>query len=215
MTGRVLLAGATGLVGNALLRRLLDDPQRPEVVALGRRAPQLQSPRLRFLATEFSALPAQAPVPADAAYCALGTTIRAAGSQAAFTAVDLDAVTAFATFARRSGARRFMLVSALGADPGSRVFYSRIKGEAERAVAALGFEAVHIARPSLLLGDRAESRPGERLGQCLFRGLRPLLLGPLRPLRAVPADEVAARLIAAAHSDTSGVQHHRFGGSAA
>lgn len=214
MSSRVLLAGATGLVGSALLRRLLDDANGPEVVALGRRAPPVQSPRLRCQAADFATLADQAPLPAAAAYCALGTTIRTAGSQAAFKAVDLDAVAAFAAFARRSGARRFMLVSAFGADPDSRVFYSRIKGEAEQAVAGLGFEAVHIAQPSLLLGDRAESRPGEWLGKHLFRLLRPLLLGPLRPWRAVSADEVAARLIAASRSPVSGVLRHRFGGPA-
>lgn len=215
MSSRVLLAGATGLVGSALLRRLLDDASGPDVVAFGRRAPPVQSPRLRFQAVDFATLADQAPLPADAAYCALGTTIRTAGSQAAFAAVDLDAVAVFATFARRSGARRFMLVSAFGADPASRVFYSRIKGEAEQAVAALGFEAVHIAQPSLLLGDRAESRPGEWLGKHFFRLLRPLLLGPLRPWRAVSADEVAARLIAASRSPATGVQRLRFGGPAA
>ena len=215
MSGRVLLAGATGLVGSALLRQLLADPAGPEVVAFGRRAPALASPRLRFVATDFASLDGAPPVAADAAYCALGTTIRSAGSQAAFAAVDLGAVAAFAAFARRSGARRFMLVSALGADPASRIFYSRIKGEAERAVAALGFDAVHVAQPSLLLGERAERRPVEWLGKQLARLLRPLLLGPLRPYRAVPADEVAATLIAAAQSAATGVVRHRFGGAAA
>jgi uncharacterized protein YbjT (DUF2867 family) len=215
MTRRVLLAGATGLVGAALLRQLLADPAGPEVVAFGRRAPALTAPRLRFIPTDFATLAAQAPLEAEAAYCALGTTLRKAGSREAFAAVDLDAVTAFAAYARRSGARRFMLVSALGADPGSLVFYSRIKGGAERAVAALRFEALHIAQPSFLLGDRAESRPAEWVGKHLFRLLRPLLLGPLRPWRAVEADEVATRLIAAAASDAKGVVLHRFGGAEA
>lgn len=215
MTRRVLLAGATGLVGSALLRQLLADPAGPEVVVLGRRAPTLTVPHLHFVPTDFATLAAQAPIEAEAAYCALGTTIRKAGSRAAFAAVDLDAVTAFAAYARRCGAKRFMLVSALGADPGSSVFYSRIKGGAERAVAALGFEALHIAQPSFLLGDRAEPRPAEWLGKQLFRLLRPLLLGPLRPWRAVEADEVAACLIAAAASDAKGEVLHRFGGTAA
>ncbi len=212
MTGRVLLAGATGLVGSALLRQLLADPAGPEVVAFGRRAPPIQSPRLRFQATDFATLEAQAPIAADAAYCALGTTIRSAGSPAAFAAVDLDAVVAFARHARRCGATHFMLVSALGADPASRVFYSRIKGEAEKAVAAAGFDAVHIAQPSFLLGDRTESRPGEWIGKHIAHLLRPLLLGPLRPYRAVPAVEVAAALIVAAASAARGVVRQRFGG---
>lgn len=215
MTGRVLIAGATGLVGNALLRQLLAVATGPEIVVLGRRAPAVLSPRLRFRPTDFAALAAEAPVAATAGFCALGTTIRTAGSQAAFAAVDLDAVVAFARYARRCGATRFMLVSALGADPGSRVFYSRIKGEAEHAVSALGFDAVHIAQPSLLLGDRVESRPGEWVGKQVARLLRPLLLGPLRPWRAVPADEVATVLIAAAATDARGVVRHRFGGAPA
>src|SRR5258708_28436974 len=115
----------------------------------------------------------------------MGMTIEKAGSQAAFRRVDHDYVVALAQAAKQAGARRFLLVSALGANLRSRIFYSRVKGEVERDVSAVPFAAVHIFRPSLLLGARAESRPLERLGFPLFRALTLVLAGPLRPYPAL------------------------------
>ena len=194
--GRIVaLAGATGLVGGALLRGLLDEASVTAVHAVGRRPPGLAHPRLVAHVVDFSALPALPPL--DEVYLALGTTIRAAGSQAAFRAVDFDASLAVARAARAAGARRAGLVSAMGADARSRIFYSRVKGELEEAVAALGFEGLVIARPSLLLGDRAglgqAVRPLEALGTVAGR-----LLGGLVPRhhRPVAAASVAAALLA-------------------
>jgi uncharacterized protein YbjT (DUF2867 family) len=132
----------------------------------------------------------------DDVYIALGTTIKQAGSQAAFRAVDVDAVLACARAARAAGATRLALVSALGADAGSRVFYNRVKGEVEAAVAALGFDAVVIAQPSLLLGDRAAlgqpARLGEQLGIRLLTPFLGLIPATARPIRA---DVVARALV--------------------
>lgn len=190
---RIVLAGATGLVGRALLGRLLDDPTVAFVHTLGRRAPAVRHPRLVSHQVDFSNLPALPPL--DEAYLALGTTIKVAGSQAAFRAIDFDASLAVATAARRAGARRLGLVSAMGADARSRVFYSRVKGELEQAVAALGFEGVVIARPSLLLGDREAlgqpPRPLERLGLWADRWIGPILPANYRGIRA---DDVARAL---------------------
>lgn len=137
--------------------------------------------------------------PLDLALCALGTTIKTAGSQAAFRAVDLDAVLAFARAARAAGAQRFGLVSALGADARSAVFYNRTKGQAEDALRAMGWPRLVIARPSLLLGDRAAlgqaARPGERLAQHLMPGLGRLLPGRLRPIEAATVARALLRTL--------------------
>lgn len=153
---------------------------------------------------DFAALPPLAA--ADEVYIALGTTIKSAGSQAAFRAVDFDAVVAVARAARASGASRIGVVSALGADPQSPVFYNRVKGEMERAVATLGFETVVFARPSLLLGDRDRlgqpQRAGERAGQLAMRWVGPLV--PAR-WRAISAQDVALSLIEAVRARGPGV----------
>ena len=192
---RILLAGATGLVGQEILHALLADETVGSVHVLARRAAPRSHPKLAWQVVDFTALPA---LPAlDEVYLALGTTIKVAGSQAAFRAVDFDANLAVARAARHAGARRLGLVSAMGADKGSRVFYNRVKGELEEAVGALGFEAVVIARPSLLIGERGAlgqpARPGERIGAVLAGVLRPLIPADYRPIRAV---DVASALLA-------------------
>lgn len=192
---RVLLAGATGLVGGELLRGLLADDTVAGVHVLARRAVGVAHPKLGVQVVDFGALPSLPPL--DEAYLALGTTIKVAGSQAAFRAVDFDANLAVARAALAAGARRLGLVSAMGADKQSRVFYNRVKGELEEAVEALGFEALVIARPSLLLGDREAlgqpARAGEHLGSLLAGVLRPLIPARYRPIRA--ADVARALLV--------------------
>lgn len=203
----LLLAGSTGLVGRALQAQALAQPGLQALHLLLRRPPPtaLADARVHPLRVDFRALPA---LPAaDAALCALGTTIKVAGSRAAFRAVDFDAVLAFARAARAAGVARFGLVSALGADAGSGVFYNRVKGEAEDALRALGFEVLVIARPSLLLGHRAAlgqpPRAGERLGQLLAAPLAPLIPPAWRPIRA---DAVARALLRTLAEAPAGVQ---------
>ncbi len=153
---------------------------------------------------DFARLDAGALPPPVAAYCALGTTIKVAGSQAAFRAVDVDAVLAYAQAARQAGAPCFAVVSALGDDAHSRVFYNRVKGEMEAAVAALGFTSVVIARPSLIVGDRGALgqplRVGERLGQWISAPLRPLLPPALRPIAAATVARALVRAVAQARA---------------
>src|SRR5436853_360083 len=160
MTGRTaLIAGATGLVGGHCLRLLLRESAYTRVLAVGRRKAPLEDAKLRQEVVDFATLATGAgSLAADDVYCCLGTTLQQAGGQAAFRKVDFDAVLALAKAARERGAARFFLVSSLGADARSSLFYSRVKGEIEAAVAALPFEAVFILRPSLLLGDRGEFR---------------------------------------------------------
>ena len=131
----------------------------------------------------------------DNAYCCLGTTIRQAGSRENFRAVDHAAVLAFAWAARRHSGQRFFVVSAMGADAQSRVFYSRVKGETEEALIVLGFQTLGIFRPSLLLGERSQSRLGERLGGALLWLADPLMVGPLRKYRSIRAEVVARAML--------------------
>lgn len=198
----VMVAGATGLVGQQALRQLLADPWVGEVRALVRRettaaelaggdtAPGLD--KLRVCVANFERLEARTDwFAVDWVFCGLGTTIRQAGSQAAFRQVDFDYPLQVAQLAKAQGARCFMLVSALGANARARVFYSRVKGELEDAVRAIGFDHLAIARPSLLAGERKEVRLGEKIG---------LMLGGLIPERYKPvrAHQVAAGLISSA-----------------
>ena len=197
---RVLLAGATGLVGSQCLDQLLADSTVASVIAMVRRplAGAESRERLHVEVVDFAALDARTDLFAvEQAICALGTTIGKAGSQAAFRRVDFDAPLEIARLALAGGARHFLVVSALGADARSRIFYNRVKGELEEAVLALGFRSVTIARPSLLLGDRRERRLGEEVARRLE------FLFPAK-YRGVQAWQVAAALVKAARDDAAG-----------
>lgn len=204
--GTALVAGYTGLVGRHLLAQLLAGGTYAHIKTVGRRAPPAEDARVEALVTELGDLAGmRGRLAAEDVFCCLGTTLRAAGSRAAFRQVDFDMVVDLARTARAAGARRFFLVSALGANANSRVFYNRVKGRVEAAVRAVGYETLHIVRPSLLLGKRDESRPGEDLGQKLLPVLAPLMLGPLAAYRPVLAEDVARALVALAARDQPGV----------
>jgi uncharacterized protein YbjT (DUF2867 family) len=198
-----VVAGASGLVGCELTGRLLRTPAYDRVIAPVRRPLGIAHDRLTEVAAAYDRLPALlAPhlhrgTPVDV-FCCLGTTLRTAGSQAAFRRVDHDYVLALGRWARSAGARTMVVVSALGADPASGVFYNRVKGETERDLAALGLASLVIVRPSLLAGDRAEFRLGERLALLATRPLRALLPRAIRP---VAAADVAQAMIDAALDD--------------
>jgi len=196
MAKQALLAGATGLVGRELARQLSAAAEYGAVhVLLRRPAPELAStPKLVTHVVSFDDLPSLPAV--DDVYIALGTTIKVAGSEEAFRRVDYDYVVAVARAARASGARRLGVVSALGADPKSRVFYNRVKGEMQLAVAELGYVSVVIAQPSLLMGDREalgqQTRGGEVWARRLLGPISGLVPAGIRPVRA---SSVAAALI--------------------
>lgn len=199
----VLLAGATGLVGSRVLAL------RRDIVPVGRRATGVAGEIL----ADFAALPLLPP--ALVAISALGTTIRAAGSQAAFRAVDHDAVLAFARAAQAAGARHFIVITAVGADAASGVFYSRVKGEVERDLAALGFDRLDIVQPGLIFGARAERRPVEALFQWLTPVLNPLLVGGLGKYGGIGADAVARAVAALCDRSEPGRFVHQNRGIAA
>jgi len=203
-----LLVGATGLVGSALLPMLLVCKQYRSVhVLLRRAAPDIRATaKLEVQQVDFARLPAAFP-PADDVFIALGTTIKLAGSKAAFRQVDFDFVVNTARVARAAGARRLAVVSALGADAKSGVFYSRVKGEMQAAITQLGYESVVIAQPSLLLGDRAALGQPARSGE-VWAGRLLLPLGWVVPkvLRPIPARAVASALLAAILDAKPGVR---------
>ena len=208
MVKTAFLAGATGLVGAHLLRRLLADPRYGRVIALTRKALPVQHPKLTATAVTLETLPgALADVRGDDWYCALGTTIKRAGSQEAFRRVDYDYPMALGRQAAATGAKQYLLVSAIGASAKSSIFYSRVKGELERDLAALGLPKLHVFRPALLLGDREEHRRGESVATVLMKAANPLIGGPLAKYKAVRADDVAASMIREAHG-SSGLGVH-------
>src|SRR5262245_53774990 len=179
--GRIAaIFGATGLVGRASLDLLLKDERYWRVIAIGRREPVATHPKLLVRHAALDSIetfddPGLGLV--NDVFCCLGTTIRNAGSQEAFRRVDLHYVVNAATFAKRRGARHFLMVTAVGADARSRVFYSRVKGEAEDAVTKLGIQCISIFRPSLILGYRKESRAKERLAKSVAKGLSFAMVG--------------------------------------
>lgn len=202
----VLLVGATGLVGRECLRLLLADGGFNRIVAVARRplSPDVRSPKLETHVIDFDHLNEYEEFfSVDAIICALGTTIRQAGSRTRFRTVDYEYPLAFARLGRRHGCRHFLVVSALGANARSRVFYNRVKGELENSLRALGYPRLTIVRPSLLLGPRAELRLGEEVAKRVTRWLGPLVPRAFRP---VEARMVATTLVHAAHADGSGIR---------
>jgi len=204
MTGpgrSVMVLGATGLVGRECLRLLLDDPNVARVVALTRRPlTDVVSTKLRVEIVDFDRLASRAELfDVDQIFCALGTTIKQAGSQDAFRRVDFEYPLAAARLGAERGAQHFLLVSAVGASVESKIFYNRVKGELEDALRTLPYRSVTIVRPSLLVGDRREFRLGEQIAK---------RVGWLAPgkYKPVSATRVAEALVSAARDDTPGMR---------
>jgi uncharacterized protein YbjT (DUF2867 family) len=198
------VAGATGLVGQEILATLLADKSYSAVHCVGRRALAQQHPKLTSHVVDLAALQGLPQI--DDCFIALGTTIKVAGSQEAFRAIDLQAVEAVALAAKASGATKLGVVSAMGANSHSSVFYNRIKGEMELSLARMGFKSLVIARPSLIDGDRSAlgqaGRSGEGMGLLLARRLRALIPANYR---AIAAGDIAHALIRQVKTGTPGV----------
>lgn len=211
----ILLAGATGLVGGLTLRGLLEHPGfHGKVFAPARRGLGLSDDRLVAMKTDFAApgvdamfsdSPGNQPgTRLDAYVSCLGTTIRTAGSREAFIAVDRDLVLQLAQLAFRQGARHAILVSSVGASRQSGTFYLRVKGEIEDALEAIGFDRLDILRPGLLLGERAEHRPGEAVARLLAPLVNRAMVGKLHRYRAVEAEAVARAIVGLLELDAPG-----------
>lgn len=201
-----LIVGASGLVGGYCLRELLASEYYTNVVALVRMPIEVVHQKLDHYFVDFDNLAKFAHlIKADDVFCTLGTTIRKAGSQAAFEKVDYTYPLEVARAAVANGAKRFFIVTAIGSDSQSSVFYNRVKGRIEEAIKNLPFKSVHIFRPSILIGERQETRPGETVGIAVTRIVSPLLLGSLKKYRAIEATVVARAMILAATNTEGGL----------
>ncbi len=212
--GRVaLLAGASGLAGGYALAALLEAPDIRRVLAVSRRPLGREHPRLANRIVQFEHLEAQLKgASCDVALCCLGTTLRQAGSQERFRAVDLECVLAFARAARAANAQRLVVISSVGADPGARSFYLRTKGEMEQRLVEAGFESLDILQPSLLLGWRGGMRPLELAAGAVLPLVNPLLRGRYMAYRAIPARTVGEAMLGAIRSGRRGVQRYTYEG---
>lgn len=210
MTARsALVLGATGLVGQKCLDLLLEDSSYGAVHVIVRKPLARQHPKLQQQVIPFTELEATvARVGAAEVFCCLGTTIKQAGSKEAFRRVDYEYPFRAAKSAAASGAKQFLIVTALGSDPSSMIFYNRVKGEVERDICALPLPTVHVLQPSMLLGERSEQRAGEAIGKVVMRLFQPLMLGGARKYRAIEGAAVARAMVALAKQDKPGKHTH-------
>ena len=201
-----IVAGATGLVGKELVRQLLESPRYSRVVALTRKPFELSHPKFTYLITDFrNPETTVEDISASDIFCCLGTTMAKAGSKEKFYEVDFVYPVNLAKATVRLGAQQYLLVSALGANKDSAIYYNRVKGEVEEAIKAQGFQSVHIFRPSLLLGPRDEKRAGEDAAKLLYK-----VFGFLIPekYKAIESNTIAKAMIAEASREERGVHVH-------
>jgi uncharacterized protein YbjT (DUF2867 family) len=204
-----LLAGASGLTGGHVLDALLTSPDFTRVIAVTRRPLGREATRLANRIVQFDRMEAQLQGAAcDVALCCLGTTIARAGSQESFREVDVDYVLAFARAALAARAQRLVVMSSAGADPRSRNFYLRTKGEMEEELEGLGFPALDILQPGLLVGLRREMRPLELAAMVFMPLMNPFLVGNRAAYRAISARTVAVAMVGATRSGRKGVQRY-------
>jgi uncharacterized protein YbjT (DUF2867 family) len=197
-----LLAGTTGLIGSQLLELLLADNDYDRVIAISRKSLDKTHPKLENLVCNLNELENHSTsLKADDVFCCLGTTMKNAKTKEAFRAVDYDAPVAIAKIAKDSGAKRYLLISALGANKDSSIFYNQVKGEVEEAIAQVGFDSFHIFQPSLLTGPRKEQRTGEEAAQVFYK-----IFGFLIPKKfaAIESIKVARAMVAFAKQSSKG-----------
>jgi uncharacterized protein YbjT (DUF2867 family) len=206
-TKTALIIGATGLIGKQVLHYLLASPIYKQINVLTRRSTGVQHERLNEIFFDFDK-PDASLVKADDVFCCLGTTIKKAGSEEAFKKVDFQYPLQIGRLAKLNGSSKYLIVTAMGADPRSFIFYNRVKGEVERELTDLHFETLHILRPSLLLGNRGETRVAEKIGETLAKILDPVMIGPLKIYAAIDSAKVARGLLALAQLPQKGVFIH-------
>lgn len=197
-----LLAGSTGLIGKQLLQLLLDDPAYTEVKALSRKPIGVEHPKLRNIVLDLNKLDEHFDqLKADDVFCCLGTTIKQAGSKEAFRKVDHDYPLELAKLSKNQGATQYLIITALGSNKRSGIFYNQVKGQVEEAIDQVGFQSYHIFRPSLLLGERAEKRAGEGAATVVYKALGFLI--PLK-YKAIDSAKVARAMLHMAKQNSRG-----------
>jgi uncharacterized protein YbjT (DUF2867 family) len=202
-----VVAGATGLVGKELVKLLIEDTTYLKVITLGRRTLDIQHPKLEQRIVDFTKLDEHAACFHDAdVFCALGTTMKQAGSKEAFYQVDYEYPMALGRMALKHGANQFLIVTATGANPKSLFYYSRVKGEIEQSLRELGIPSLHIFRPSFLLGDRTEVRSRGQFAQSIINGLSVILPQSIHKRIAIHVQTVAQSMMNTAKNRTQG-QH--------
>jgi uncharacterized protein YbjT (DUF2867 family) len=205
-----VVAGATGLVGRYLLEVLLEDSFYDQILILARRPVEMFERKLEQRIVDFENLRAADLAGATHLFCCLGTTMKKAGSRAAFRRIDYDYPLMFARLGQEAGAQRLMLVSSVGADAAAGSFYLKVKGELERDLEAVDFEATHIFRPAVLMGKRADERPGEQWAARMSRAFEWLMVGGLNKYRPMPAGLLAAAMAAAGERGERGRHVHHY-----
>lgn len=209
MAKTALLAGATGLVGGFVLEQLLQDAYYDKVIVLSRKSLNQQHPKLKEVLVNFEQLENHAAdLKADTVFCCLGTTIKAAGSQKAFKKVDYEYPLRMAEIAKQNGTSTYLLITALGASKTSMIFYNRVKGEVEDAIVKLNFTAFHILQPSLIIGERKESRTGEGIAQKLSPIYDALMFGPLAKYKSIKAEQIAKAMVYFSKTEMKGMLRH-------
>jgi uncharacterized protein YbjT (DUF2867 family) len=194
-----LIVGATGLVGKNCLYQLLETKEYSRVIALVRKPLAIKHHQLEQVIVDFDQLQHyKDKMTADDVFCCLGTTIGVAGSQENFRKVDFDYPLQVAEICLNNGAQQFLLVSAMGANAASSIFYNKVKGEIENAIDKLNYSSLQIFQPSLLLGNRKEVRVGELIGKVVMKGLGFLFIGPIKKYKAIEAETVAKAMVKAA-----------------
>ena len=208
---KAIVFGATGFIGSHLLRDLLDSPDYERVIAVARKPLALSHAKLTTLIGDLASLPALKPqLVADEVFIALGTTRKHTPDEAEYYKIDHDYPVLAAEIAKANGAKSVFLVTAVGANARSSVFYVRTKGEVERDVLALNFGHTHIFRPSMILGERDEDRPRERMIIAVWNVINPLLVGPVDRYRGLAGEEIARAIAKAAQREAGKVQIYHW-----
>lgn len=201
-----LIAGASGLIGNELLHYLLEGQEYERVTALVRSPLNIKHPKLEEKVIHFDEMEQHKEIfTVDDVFCCLGTTIKKAKTKEAMYKVDVDYPVQMAKLASDKGAKRFLLVSSMNANPHSSIFYPKMKGELEEKISEMAFESISIIRPSLLLGERDEFRFGEQAGEFFYCLFSFLFIGPLRKYKAIQGRTVALAMFKIAQMNKRGI----------
>ena len=204
-----LLVGATGLVGGLVLEQLLADTYFEKVIVLTRKSLGKSNAKLKEVLVDFNKLDDYATeIKADAVFCCLGTTIKVAGSKEAFKKVDFEYPFKIAQLAKQNGTSTYLLITALGASTNSMIFYNQVKGELEDEVSKLNFDSFHILQPSLIIGERTESRTGEGIAQKLAPVFDALMIGGLKKYKSITAVQIAKAMVHYSKLNDKGIFKH-------